>query len=48
LLFFIGAYEAKTNYWINLVEWLANDNNRAAAGFAGYLIGHLIGAVPGL
>lgn len=48
LLFFIGAYEAKTTigsiWWSGLQMTIIG----LAAGFAGYLIGHLIGAVPGL
>ena len=48
LLFFIGAYEAKATvgsiWWSGLQMTIIG----LAAGFAGYLIGHLIGAVPGL
>jgi VIT1/CCC1 family predicted Fe2+/Mn2+ transporter len=48
LLFFIGAYEAKTTigsiWWSGLQMTIIG----LVAGFAGYLIGHLIGAVPGL
>lgn len=48
LLFLIGAYEAKTTvgsiWWSGLQLTLIG----LGAGFAGYLIGRLIGAVPGL
>jgi vacuolar iron transporter family protein len=48
LLFFIGAYEARTTvgsvWWSGLQMMIIG----LSAGFAGYLIGHLIGAVPGL
>jgi len=45
-LFFIGAYEARTTvgsiWWSGLQMTIIG----LAAGFAGYLIGHVIGAVP--
>jgi vacuolar iron transporter family protein len=48
LLFFIGAYEARTTvgsvWWSGLQMAIIG----LSAGFAGYLIGHVIGAVPGL
>lgn len=48
LLFLMGAYEARTTvgsiWWSGLQMTIIG----LAAGFAGYLIGHLIGAVPGL
>jgi vacuolar iron transporter family protein len=48
LLFFIGAYEARKTvgsvWWSGLQMTIIG----LSAGFAGYLIGHLIGAVPGL
>src|SRR5579872_143855 len=46
VLFFIGAYEAKTtvgSIWRSGLTMMAIG---LAAGFAGYLIGHVIGAVP--
>ncbi len=46
VLFFIGAYEARTTvgsiWWSGLQMTIIG----LAAGFAGYLIGHVIGAVP--
>ena len=46
VLFFIGAYEARTTvgsiWWSGLQMTIIG----LSAGFAGYLIGHLIGAVP--
>jgi vacuolar iron transporter family protein len=46
LLFFIGAYEARKTvgsvWWSGLQMMVIG----LSAGFAGYLIGHLIGAVP--
>ncbi len=46
VLFFIGAYEAGTTvgsiWWSGLQMTIIG----LAAGFAGYLIGHVIGAVP--
>jgi VIT1/CCC1 family predicted Fe2+/Mn2+ transporter len=46
VLFFIGAYEAKTTvgsiWWSGLEMTLIG----LSAGFVGYLIGHLIGAIP--
>jgi vacuolar iron transporter family protein len=48
LLFFIGAYEARTTvgsvWWSGLQMMIIG----LSAGFAGYLIGHLIGAIPGV
>jgi VIT1/CCC1 family predicted Fe2+/Mn2+ transporter len=48
LLFLMGAYEARTTvgsiWWSGLQMTLIG----LGAGFAGYLIGHLIGATPGL
>jgi len=48
LLFFIGAYEARTTvgsvWWSGLQMTMIG----LSAGFEGYLIGHLIGAIPGL
>jgi len=46
LLFFIGAYEARKtvgSIWWSGLQMMAIG---LSAGFAGYLIGHLIGAVP--
>jgi len=48
LLFFIGAYEARTTVGSVLWSGLQMMIIGVSAGFAGYLIGHLIGAVPGL
>jgi vacuolar iron transporter family protein len=46
VLFFIGAYEARTTvgslWWSGLQMTIIG----LAAGFAGYLIGHVIGAIP--
>jgi vacuolar iron transporter family protein len=46
VLFFIGAYEARTTvgslWWSGLQMTIIG----LAAGFAGYLIGHVIGAAP--
>ncbi len=45
-LFFIGAYEARSTigsiWWSGLQMTMIG----LAAGFAGYLIGHVVGAVP--
>ena len=48
LLFIIGAYEARTT--VGSVFWGGSMMTiiGLSAGFAGYLIGHLIGTVPGL
>jgi len=45
-LFFIGAYEARTT--VGSIWWsgLQMTAIGLAAGFAGYIIGHVIGAVP--
>jgi vacuolar iron transporter family protein len=48
LLFIIGAYEARTTVGSVLWGGLMMTIIGLSAGFAGYLIGHLIGAVPGL
>jgi VIT1/CCC1 family predicted Fe2+/Mn2+ transporter len=48
LLFFIGAYEARTTVGSVWRSGLQMTIIGLSAGFAGYLIGHLIGAVPGL
>ncbi|MDA4131106.1 MAG: VIT1/CCC1 transporter family protein [Thaumarchaeota archaeon] len=46
VLFFIGAYEARTTvgsiWWSGLQMTLIG----LSAGFAGYLIGRVVGAVP--
>jgi VIT1/CCC1 family predicted Fe2+/Mn2+ transporter len=46
LLFFVGAYEARTT--VGSIWWsgLQMAYIGLAAGFAGYIIGHLIGALP--
>jgi vacuolar iron transporter family protein len=48
LLFFIGAYEARTTVGSVWRSGLQMTIIGLSAGFAGYLIGHLIGAVPGI
>jgi vacuolar iron transporter family protein len=46
LLFFIGAYEARTTVGSILWSGLQMTIIGLSAGFAGYLIGRLIGSVP--
>ena len=46
ILFFIGAYEARTTVGSLWSSGLQMAVIGLSAGFAGYLIGHLIGAVP--
>jgi len=46
VLFFIGAYEAKTTIGSIWASGFTMMVIGLAAGFAGYLIGHVIGAIP--
>jgi predicted membrane protein (TIGR00267 family) len=46
ILFFIGAYEAKTTVGSLWRSGLQMGVIGLSAGFAGYLIGYLIGATP--